>query len=297
MALRAKSPKETKIPKPKTILYGTAGVGKTWASLDFPKVYYIDTEGGASLSHYTDKLVESGGAYLGVDDGANDLSFILEELKSLHTEKHDFKTVVIDSITKPFNEAIMHAMAILEKANPGKATFGKEKQPAIALMRQIVSLIEKIDMNVIMIAHEKPKWSDSEQIGFTYDCWDKIEYDLHMSARITKVGSKRFLTPSKSRLKNFPENTAVPWSFEEFSDRYEGEFGVGILSRDVEVAVLATPETLMKFNSLVDVLKPDPAKLKRWLKAGKAERFEEMEEGKMQGCIKVLQKEIDLLNK
>jgi len=290
--LKGKKPKEAKAVKPKTIIFGKAGVGKTWASLDFPAVYYIDTEGGANLPHYTDKLASSGGVYLGVEDGSNDLEFITEQVKGLYTESHDYKTLVIDSITKPFNEAIQEEAERLGDKNG----FGADKKAAIAKIRPLISLIEKLDMNVILIAHEKPVWGDGEQIGWTFDCWEKIGYDLHMSAHVTKVGVNRFLTPTKSRLKEFPEEIPMPWSFDEFRSRYENEFGAGILSREIEAVSLASPETLAEFNKYSAILNPSQAKLNKWLKAGKCESFSEMEEEKLSKCVEALKSEISKLN-
>ena len=65
--LRAVDPKAASPSKPKILIFGKPGVGKTWTSLDFPSVYYIDTEGGADLNHYTDKLKKAGGVYFGPD--------------------------------------------------------------------------------------------------------------------------------------------------------------------------------------------------------------------------------------
>src|SRR5664280_1663930 len=70
--LKAKDPKTTEPSKPKILIFGKPGVGKTWFSLDFPSVYYIDTEGGADLAHYTAKLIKSGGVYMGPEDGSLD---------------------------------------------------------------------------------------------------------------------------------------------------------------------------------------------------------------------------------
>jgi hypothetical protein len=63
--LKAVAPKAAEPSKPKMLIFGKPGVGKTWTSLDFPNVYYVDTEGGADLAHYTDKLEKSGGVYFG----------------------------------------------------------------------------------------------------------------------------------------------------------------------------------------------------------------------------------------
>ncbi len=62
--LKAKTQVGKDVPA-KIILSGDAGVGKTWFSLDFPSCYYIDIEGSAERSHYSEKLAAGGGAYFG----------------------------------------------------------------------------------------------------------------------------------------------------------------------------------------------------------------------------------------
>ena len=76
------------------------------AAIDFPSVFYVDTEGGADLAHYTDKLSKSGGVYLGPEDGACDFATVLGQIKALASEAHSHKTLVIDSISKLFNSAV-----------------------------------------------------------------------------------------------------------------------------------------------------------------------------------------------
>ena len=48
MALKAKQPVDVIPTKPKFMISGNSGVGKTFFSLQFPKPYLIDTEGGAT---------------------------------------------------------------------------------------------------------------------------------------------------------------------------------------------------------------------------------------------------------
>jgi len=91
--LKAVKPKTAEPSKPKILVFGKAGVGKTFTSLDFPKCYYIDAENGASRSHYTDKLDKAGGVYLGVEQGSQDFSEVIEQVKALATEKHEYKTL------------------------------------------------------------------------------------------------------------------------------------------------------------------------------------------------------------
>jgi hypothetical protein len=66
--LLAVSPDTVEPKKPKILIFGPAGVGKTWAALDFPGVYYIDTEGGADLGHYRERLKAAGDREASIQD-------------------------------------------------------------------------------------------------------------------------------------------------------------------------------------------------------------------------------------
>ena len=72
MVLKAKKPEEVAISKPKFLISGESGVGKTFFSLDFPKPYLIDVESGATRPQYQRKLQNVGGAYFGKEEGSQD---------------------------------------------------------------------------------------------------------------------------------------------------------------------------------------------------------------------------------
>src|ERR1700735_4833037 len=91
--LKAVEPEIIEPKKPKVLVFGKPGVGKTWASIDFPNVYYIDTEGGADLDHYRAKLKSAGGVYLGPEQGSLDIDEMIIQIQALATEEHDFRTV------------------------------------------------------------------------------------------------------------------------------------------------------------------------------------------------------------
>ena len=58
--LKGRDPQTVEPSKPKIVVFGPSGIGKTWFALDFPSVYYIDTEAGADLGHYRAKLKAAG---------------------------------------------------------------------------------------------------------------------------------------------------------------------------------------------------------------------------------------------
>src|ERR1700760_1975396 len=185
--LKGKPPEEVKPGHLKAILFGESGIGKTWLSLMFPTPYYLDAEGGASLKHYQERLKKSGGAYVGPSDGASDPKTILEEIRSLSTERHDYKTLVIDSGSKIYNTLIGREAERLGD----KDAFGASKKPAVAFIRSLINALDKLDMNVFIICHEKPKWANGEQAGFEEDMWDKLRYELDLTLRIVRQGNSR----------------------------------------------------------------------------------------------------------
>lgn len=274
--LKAVAPKSAEPSKPKILIFGKPGVGKTWASLDFPACYYIDTEGGANLSHYTDKLAKANGVYFGVDEGSQSFANVIEQIKALATEDHPYKTVIIDSISKIFNNEIA---AEAERLGD-KDAFGASKKPAVALTRRLISWIDRLDMNVILIAHEKPVWANDKQIGVTYDAWDKLEYELHLNLNIVKQGESRKAIVKKSRLLGFPDSSNFDWSYQKFAELY----GRDIIERQGKRIELATPEQIGEIQKLLEVVKLSESTQDKWISENR-ESLAEIEKEKAEKII------------
>lgn len=287
--LKAKNPLTVEPTKPKFVIYSASGVGKTWFGLSFPKVYYIDTEGGASRAHYMERLSKAGGKYLGVEDGALDFEVVIDQIKALAVEKHDFKTVVIDSISKIFNNAVASEAERLGDKN----AFGADKKPAIAYMRRLIACLARLDMNVILIAHEKAEWGqdakgDRVELGKVPDCWDKLIYELDLAFHCQKRGASRVAVVKKSRLLGFPEGQSFPLEFADFAERY----GKDIIEKPASVVELAKPEQVAEINRLVDLLKLDRVVTDKWLEKGGVENFFEFNTEQAAKIIENLQSKI-----
>jgi len=272
------------------LIFGKPGVGKTWGALDFPSCYYIDTEGGADLAHYTDKLKKAGGVYMGPEDGSLDFATVIEQFHDLATTKHGYKTVIVDSISKLFNTAIAHEAERLGDKN----AFGADKKPAIAFMRRLVAWVNRLDMNVLFIAHSKSEWAtdakgERSEIGQTFDCWDKLEYELHLALEITKTGPSRKAKVRKSRLTGFPDAEVFEWNYDKFAERY----GKDIIESVAKPIVLSTPEQVSEIERLLSIVNIPVADIEKWKAKANAESFAEFTTEQAAGVIKSLNSKIN----
>ena len=296
--LKARPPEDVKPGKLKGLLYGTYGSGKSWAALAFPAPYYYDTEGGADLAHYQSRLKAAGGDYLGPKDGTLDPQFLIDQMKALSTEKHGYKTLIIDSITKLYQTAIANEA---EKLGD-KDAFGASKKPAIGFMRRLMAEMTRLDMNVWFIAHETTEWGKNpttgarEEIGKIPDCWDKLPYELHLSLHMRKRGKdNRVAFVAKSRLQGFPEGDLIPIqvngadvSYAEMAQRY----GKDAIEGTVESFVGATDEQIAEITHLTSILSIPQADLDKLLSKAQADTWADLSTEQADKTIDWLKKKL-----
>lgn len=249
------------------VIYGESGVGKSYLSLMLPVPYFCDSEGGSKLAHYQKRLEESGGRYFGPEDGSGDLYAIIQEIKTLTTEKHPYKTLVIDSLSKPYNTLISKEAERLGD----KDSFGSSKKPAIAAIRTLINAIDRLPMNVVLICHEKILWSNGEQAGYIEDVYEKLRYELDLCLRLVKQGAKRYAIVAKSRLTAFPEGDRFEANYAEIVERYGKDF----LEAPAIPVPSATPEQVAEINRLLEIVKVGEKERDAWNTRAKAESFEE----------------------
>ena len=170
MTLRAKKPEAIE-KRFKALFYGCAGVGKTTAAIQFPKPYLIDTERGAEHQQYTDILSANGGVIF----QTSDFDEIFKEVKSLLTEDHQYKTLIIDPLTTVFDNlcdtsAINLRLKSKEKGSDGME-FGRHIKEAGRRMKQLFNLLLRLDMNIIITSHSKNEWKNGASTNRqTFDC-------------------------------------------------------------------------------------------------------------------------------
>lgn len=287
MSLRAIKPEIVRPAKPKFLISGKSGVGKTLFAMSFENPYVIDVEGGAVREQYMARLKKANGAYFGKEQGSQDFKIVIEEIKQLATEKHDFKTLVIDSFTKLYNMA-----AAIAEENVG-SDFGRDKKEANKPTRQLIRWLEKIDLTVILICHQKDKWErkgkDITYVGTTFDGWEKLEYEFDLWLEIQKDGKQRSFTIKKSRIDGFQEGMEYPLEYEKFCELY----GENVIKAPVKPLVMATKAQVDEIKKLVELVRLDAEIIDKWFSKAEVEDWAEMSEDQIKKCIGYIRSKID----
>lgn len=289
MPLKAKKPEEIQ-KRLKALFYGSAGVGKTTAAISFPKPYLIDTEKGAENSQYIKLLSDNGGAVFQTYDFIE----LVEEIKSLLSEKHDYKTVIIDPLTVVYNDLLDKCAAQIKRASKDKdadgTEFGRHYSLANKHMKHLLSLLLRLDMNVIITSHAKNEYGDNMKVlGETYDCYKKLDYLFDLVFQIRKVGKERIGIIKKSRIKEFPDMDQFPFSYESIAEKY----GRDILEKESTPVNLASKDQIEEVKRLIEIMKMPEDVYQKWLDKAESDDFSEMTEDQIQKCIDLLNKKIN----
>jgi hypothetical protein len=287
MALRGKPPEAIQ-KRLKALFYGPAGVGKTMAAIQFPAPYLIDTERGAENAGYVAALKAAGGAYWFTVDADE----MIEEVRNLLSTKHKYRTLVIDPLTVLYNDLLDKSSASLAtKDDPTGTAFGRHKGPADKKVKHLLSLLLRLDMNVVITSHAKTKWEKNGKeivdAGQTFDCYAKLDYLFDLAFEVQFRGKDRVGIVRKSRLDAFPLGDVFPFGYDEIAARY----GRDVLERDAKPEALGSPEQIATLVSLLDARKDGDELREKWLSKAGAEAFDEMPSDAIEKCIHYLRGE------
>lgn len=283
MALRGKAP-EAVTKRLKVLFFGPAGIGKTTAAIQFPRPYLIDTERGAENQQYADMLTKAGGRIYQTCD----FDDVIAEVTSLLTEKHDYRTLIIDPLTVVYNELLdKSAKALATREDPSGTAFSRHKGPADRKLKHLLNLLLRLDMNVIITSHAKGEWKNGQPTGTdTFDCYAKLDYLFDLCIYISKRGNERVGIVRKTRFAAFPEGETFPFTYDEIATRY----GRDILERDAKPQELATPEQVAELGALLEPRKDAEELRTKWLDKAEAETFAELPRDVATKCIDWLKK-------
>lgn len=278
MPLKGKKPESVQ-KRFKALFFGTAGAGKTTAAIQFPKPYLIDTEKGAENESYTRILREREGLIFQTQDYEE----VIQEIKTLATEKHPYKTLIIDPLTTIYNNLLDH----YEQKNG--ADFGRHYNAAAKDFKRLFNWLLRLDMNVIITCHAKNEYgSKMNVLGQVFDCYKKLDYLFDLVIEIRRQGKSRVGFITKSRIEEFKEEELFEFSYDSISKRYKN----GELEKSVSAVVTASKEQISQLKEYIELFKISEEVIEKWLSKAQCSSFEEMDTDKIQKCIDALKEKI-----
>lgn len=193
----------------KLFIWGESGTGKTPIALMFPKPVLIDIERGAD--HYG-KLFK-----FDVVRPKN-CTELLQDVEWLVKNKHNYLTVIIDSITvywellmsewtHRFNKITSVEAKWKHKTDDKEWTdfIIRNWSPVKEEYRRVITNLMTLDMNVVVTAHSKDLYDGSgesiKKIGSTFSAEKDTNYMFDTVIRLIKAGDKTmaFVTRDRTR--------------------------------------------------------------------------------------------------
>jgi len=275
MALRGSKP-SPQAQRPKVLLYGDAGVGKTTAALQFPTPYILDTERGTTTEQYVRQIAKLGGAVF----HTTDVFEVIQEVRSLQSEPHPYRTLVLDPVTTVYDDLVDRC------SRQYGEEWGRHYREAGKTMKQLRNLLFRLDMAVIVTAHGKAEYGDDmKKVGTTFDGWKKLDFIFDLVVEMTRRGTERWGRVRKTRYEQFKDNEEFRWTYDVFRSR----FGPEVMERAAEVAPLATAEQIAELEVLFTKAPVERGPLEeKWLKAAKVDELADMRAADLAKCLEYL---------
>ncbi len=287
--MRAKKP-EIKEKRLKLFLFGAPGSRKTTSALQFPKSVLIDMERGSE--EYAKTINKAGSIVL----KTNDPDEVLAQIKELLTEKHDYRTLIIDPVTIYYQALQDKWSRIFEqyaKTDKEKVTqdfgmryWGRVKGEYKSFLRMLMQL----DMNLIMTSHQKDIYGPNMQkVGIGPDSMKGDSYVFDYVFRLNVAEDKAYAITEKQRSEPLEPQKFPPefeWSYTNFLKFYGSE----VIERETVPVAMATPEQVAEITHLLDIVKVNDEDITKLFTKHDVDEW-----GELTG--EVIQKYIDTLKK
>ncbi len=198
---------KSKTPKAKILLWGSYGTGKTWQALHFPAPVMIDMERGSEqyASDFQFKVFH-----------ATDPDKVMQGVAWLRKNKHEQKTLILDSMTEFWSALQKKWTDIFLVKQSGKGNKGEfyELQPRDwgtikAEFKDFLRKMLDLDMNIICTCRQKDLYEEGaflKKIGETQDSDRSLPYLFDTVVRLEKTAEGGHIaTVEKDRTNLLPK--------------------------------------------------------------------------------------------
>lgn len=239
---------ETKERRLKLLLWGEPGTGKTVTSLQFPNPVVIDLEKGTELYGNDFKFdVQS----------TNDADRCMFYVDWLLANKHDYRTLIIDPITVYWAAVQDKYRAIFMERKQGSKGFKidfyefqrNDWNTMKSEYKRFTRKLIKLDMNIIVTAHQKTKFAEDgsmTSLGDTFDSEKKTGHDFDCIIQTYVKDNEFWARVYKQRA--YSADRLLPKEFPLSYEPFAQYLGDNNLNRKSEPTPLATPEQVQKIR-------------------------------------------------
>jgi hypothetical protein len=206
----------------KLLLWGDSGVGKTPLALRFPNPIVIDLERGTD---YYGEWFD-----FDVPETCKNSDDVFEVVKYLNSNKHKYKTLVIDPITIFWDMLQEKWSKILHKKKKGTAgdmgsyyeLQGTDWKAPKAEFKSFMRLITSLDMNIILTARDKTEYAESgflKKTGLmTIDCEKSLKFLVDTRIHLFKKSGKTWGNCSRDRSRKIKTDIDMEITYEMLSE-------------------------------------------------------------------------------
>ena len=274
----------------KLFLWGDTGVGKTWLALQFPRPVVIDMEGSSDL--YGDTFKYDVKRTTSPDE-------VMAAVQWLHTNKHEYCTLVIDPITI-YWEALQQKWSdiFLLRKEGTKAhkhefydTQPKDWMTIKSEFKELLRKLVSLDMNVILTARQKTQYADGDfmrAIGDTFDGEKSLPYVFDTIVRMYRSKDDKYLCNCLKDRSNKLPVSELEWTYESL----EGYLGKDLLDREAKPTAWVTDDQLKKLDKCIKFLDLKEATVINRLRAYNAKTMSDLTESNAQLIIDKLEEAV-----
>ena len=197
---------------------------------------------------------------------------MIKLIKWLATNKHDYKTVVIDSFSKMYSVEASRCAKLKRNGKEIGTDFGADRREANKQVRILFEWLDKLDMNVVLICHSKQDFG-SETNETTFDGMNLMDHELDLWLECLLRGTdKREMRVRKQRLQGFKMNERFELDFATFAKKYGQEH----LNATVQSIETAPEGRVSVLTALIREAGIGQQTIDKWLQKAKVQDLAEL---------------------